>query len=225
MSFKTEELKRLKETILKMASLVEVAIRDSVKSLVEREAQLSDAVIKNDHVINTLDVQIDEECIRLIARRQPVARDLRFITTGMKITTDLERIADHAVNIAEKSRDLNDMPVTRAYNDISKMREVVQRMVKDAIDSFVNEDRKLAKDVIIRDDEVDDLNASIIDDLISTMIENSASVIQSTKLTYISRNLERIADLAVNISEMVIYMVEGRIIRHMANLNELNGKL
>ncbi|MBF0344093.1 MAG: phosphate signaling complex protein PhoU [Nitrospirae bacterium] len=220
MLIKDEELKGIKEMLLTMASHVEIAIKDSVKSLLEKDLELANKVIKNDHIVNTYDVQIDEACIKFIARRQPVGKDLRFITTGMKITTDLERIADHAVNIAERAVELINEPANKTYEDISRMREVAQRMIKDAIASFVNEDKRLAKDVIMRDDEVDDLNDSINDELITIMTKQSASIIQATKLAYISRNLERIGDHATNIAEMVIYMTEGRIVRHMADIKE-----
>ncbi|MBF0591570.1 MAG: phosphate signaling complex protein PhoU [Nitrospirae bacterium] len=220
MSIKDDELKIIKEMLLKMASLVEAAIKDSVKSLLERDVELANRVIKNDHVINSYDVHIDEACIKFIARRQPVGKDLRFITTGMKITTDLERIADHAVNIAERAVELSNEPFNNTYDDISRMREVAQRMIKDAIGSFVNEDKRLAKDVIMRDDEVDDLNDAIIDELMVIMTKHPEAIVHATKLAYISRNLERIADHTTNIAEMVIYMIEGRIVRHIADTHE-----
>ncbi|KJU83334.1 phosphate transport system regulatory protein PhoU [Candidatus Magnetobacterium bavaricum] len=220
MSIKDEELKGIKDMLLKMAVLVEAAIKDSVKSLLERDVELARKVIKNDHVINSYDVHIDEACIKFIARRQPVGKDLRFITTGMKITTDLERIADHAVNIAQRAVELSNEPFNNTYNDISRMREVAQRMIKDAIDSFVNEDKRLAKDVIMRDDEVDDLNDIIIDELMAIMTKHPETIVHATKLSYISRNLERIADHTTNIAEMVIYMTEGRIVRHLADTHE-----
>ncbi|MBF0467090.1 MAG: phosphate signaling complex protein PhoU [Nitrospirae bacterium] len=223
MPIRDDELKSLKDMILKMASLVESAIRDSVRSLIESNAGLAQSVIENDHIVNALDVNIDEECIRLIARRQPMGRDLRFLTTGMKITTDLERIADHAVNIAEKSVILMESPPIMSYSEISRMREITQMMVKDAIDSFVNEDKALSVAVINRDDEVDDLNDTIIDGLLSIMTHNPDSIIQASQLIYISRNLERIADHSTNISEVVIYMVEGKIVRHMADISHLKA--
>ncbi|MEO5357888.1 MAG: phosphate signaling complex protein PhoU [Nitrospirae bacterium YQR-1] len=221
MPIRDDELKSLKETILKMASLVESAIRDSVRSLIESNADLAQSVIRNDHIVNALDVNIDEECIRLIARRQPMGKDLRFLTTGMKITTDLERIADHAVNIAEKSIALMETQQIMSYSEISRLREITQMMVKDAIDAFVNGDRALALAVINRDDEVDDLNDTIIDGLLSVMTLNPDSIIQASQLIYISRNLERIADHSTNIAEVVIYMVEGKIVRHMADISHL----
>ncbi|MBF0458299.1 MAG: phosphate signaling complex protein PhoU [Nitrospirae bacterium] len=225
MAIRDEELKHLKEMILKMASLVEASIRDSVRALVTQEPSIANAVIAADHTINAYDVQIDEECIRLIARRQPVGRDLRFITMGMKITTDLERIADHAVNIAERAIKLFETTPMMAYSDLSRMREIAQRMVKDAIDSFVNEDKILAKDVIERDEEVDDLNASVVNELMLVMTKEPENIVQASQLIYISRNIERIGDHATNIAEMVIYMVDGRIIRHMADITGQEPKI
>ncbi|MBF0487133.1 MAG: phosphate signaling complex protein PhoU [Nitrospirae bacterium] len=225
MAIRDNELKHLKEMILKMASLVEVSIRDSVRALVTQEPSIANSVIAADLLINTYDVQIDEECIRLIARRQPVGRDLRFITTGMKITTDLERIADHAVNIAERALKLSEASPMRAYSDLSIMREIVQRMVKDAIDSFVNEDKALAKDVIERDEEVDDLNASVVNELMLVMTKEQGNVVHASQLIYISRNIERIGDHATNIAEMIIYMVDGRMIRHLADTTGQPPKL
>lgn len=218
MAIRDDELKHLKEMILKMASLVESSIRDSIRALVTQEPSIANAVIAADYTINAFDVQIDEECIRLIARRQPVGRDLRFITTGMKITSDLERIADHAVNIAERALKLFEVHPMKAYSDLSRMREIAQRMVKDAIDSFVNEDKALAQEVIDRDAEVDDLNSSVVNDLMLVMTKDPGNIVQASQLIYISRNIERIGDHATNIAEMVIYMVDGRIVRHMADL-------
>ncbi|MBF0321272.1 MAG: phosphate signaling complex protein PhoU [Nitrospirae bacterium] len=218
MAIRDDELKHLKEMILKMASLVESSIRDSIRALVTQETSIANAVITADHTINAFDVQIDEECIRLIARRQPVGRDLRFITTGMKITSDLERIADHAVNIAERALKLFEVHPMKAYSDLSRMREIAQRMVKDAIDSFVNEDKALAQEVIDRDAEVDDLNSSVVNELMLVMTKEPGNIVQASQLIYISRNIERIGDHATNIAEMVIYMVDGRIVRHMADI-------
>lgn len=209
------ELKHLKELLIKMSIYVETAIRDAVNSLVERDDELAGKVIDGDHIINALDVQIDEECIRLIALKQPMGKDLRFITTAMKITTDLERIADNAVNIAERARELNEEPALKPYIDIPRMSRISQHMVRDTIDAFVNEDKLLAKDVIMRDDEIDDLNEAIWEELMAIMMRDPSTISRAVKVTYISKYLERIGDHATNIAEDVIYMVDGRIIRHM----------
>lgn len=210
-----EELRNLKDKILKMGFSVEAAIRDSIKSLVERDSELAREVIRNDHQINALDVEIDEESIRLIAIRQPKAGDLRFITTAMKITTDLERMGDLAVDISERAIELNEEPPLKPYIDIPRMAEIAQGMLRDVLDAFVRKDTSLAYDVINRDDEVDNLNLQIFHELLLFMIQDPKLVSRAVKITYISKYLERIADHATNISEMVVYMVEGKMIRHM----------
>ncbi|VAX33869.1 Phosphate transport system regulatory protein PhoU [hydrothermal vent metagenome] len=187
-----------------------------MKSLTERNSELARKVIEADHKINSYDVRIDEECIRLIALKQPMGKDLRFITTAMKITTDLERIADNAVNISERALELNKEPLLKPYIDIPRMREIAQGMVRDAIDAFVNEDKRLAMDVIMRDDEVDDLNDVVLKELMFIMTQDPSTVYRAMKISYVSKYLERIADHATNVAEMVVYMVKGKIIRHMS---------
>lgn len=209
-----EELRLLKERVLRIGSLVESAIRNSVKSLVERNSDLARNVIGNDHKVNALDVEIDEECIRLIALRQPKAKDLRFITTAMKITTDLERMGDLAVNIAERAIELNEEPLLKPYIDIPRMAEITDEMVRDALDSLVKGCSKIPYEVIKRDDEVDDLNAQVFNELLFFMIQDPGTVSRATRISYVSKYLERIADHATNIAEMVIYMCQGKIIRH-----------
>lgn len=216
MSVFDEELQRLKEKILKMGSMVEDAIKNSISALVDRDNALAIRVIDNDRLVNTLDVEIDEEAIRLIALRQPKAGDLRFITMAMKITTDLERMGDLAVNIAERALELNDEPILKPYIDIPKMRSIAQRMTQDALDAFVRKDKRLARDVIIRDDEVDDLKQVVLHELAFFMTQDPATVTRAMKISFVATYLERIADHATNIAEMVIYLVDGRIIRHMS---------
>ena len=211
-----EELMKLKEKVLKMGALVETAMKDAVTSLVERSSELARKVIENDHKVNALDVEIDEECIRLLAIRQPRAGDLRFITTAMKITTDIERMGDLAEDIAERAVELNEEPVLKPYIDIPRMAEIAQGMLRDALDAFVRKDKKLAMDVIMRDDEVDLLNVQVFNELLFFMIQDPHTVSRATRITYVSKYIERIADHATNIAEMVIYLVEGKIIRHMA---------
>jgi phosphate transport system protein len=208
-----EELRALKDRVLKIGSLVEAAIRDSVRSLVERDSDLARKVIEKDYQINALDVEIDEECIRLIALRQPKARDLRFITTAMKITTDLERIGDLAENIAERAIELNEEPKLKPYIDIPRMAEIAEGMVRESLDAFVMCSR-LPYEVIKKDDEVDNLNAQVFNELLFYMIQDPNTVTRAIKINYVSKYLERIADHATNIAEMVIYMCEGKIIRH-----------
>jgi len=216
MTVRGEELEHLKGMLLKMATLVEASIQDSVQSLVERNSDLARRVIEGDQKINAFDVNIDEECIRLLALKQPMGKDLRFITTAMKITTDLERIADNAVNIAERALELNEEPLLKPYIDIPRMSRIAQGMVRDTINAFINGDKNLAKDVIMRDDEVDDLNEMVWKELMFIMTQDPSTVSRGVKISYISKYLERIADHATNIAETVIYMVEGKIIRHMS---------
>ncbi|RJQ19403.1 MAG: phosphate transport system regulatory protein PhoU [Nitrospiraceae bacterium] len=210
-----KELADLKEKVLRLGALVEKAISDSIKSLTERNSRLAAETIDRDPVINALEVAIDEECIRLIALRQPRAGDLRLITTTMKITTDLERIGDLAVDISERALELNEEPQLKPYIDIPRMAEIAQGMVRDALDAFVKKDSALARDVLRRDDTVDQLNYQVFNELLFFMIQDPRTVSRAVKITYVSKYLERIADHATNIAEMMVYLVEGKIIRHM----------
>jgi phosphate transport system protein len=210
-----EELSALKEQVLKLCGMVEFAIRDSVRSLVERQSELAKEVIRKDHLINALEVRIDEECVRLIALRQPMARDLRFITTAMKITTDLERMGDLAVNIAERAIELNEEPQLKPFVNIPKIAEIAEWMVRGAIDAFVRGCSKLPYEVINRDDEVDELTVKNFTELLSFMIRDPKIIPLAVKRTYVAKYLERIADHATNIAETVIYMCKGKIIRHV----------
>jgi len=210
-----DELQKLKEKLLRMGSLVEDAVKNSITALVDRDNALAQLVIDNDRLVNTLDVEIDEESIRLIALRQPMASDLRFITMAMKITTDMERMGDLAVNIAERALELNAEPVLKPYIDIPKMREIAQGMIRDALNAFVKRDKKIAVDVILRDDKVDDLKHDVLQELAIFMVQDPTTVSRAMKISFVATYLERIADHATNIAEMVIYLVEGKIIRHM----------
>jgi phosphate transport system protein len=210
-----EELGALKERVLRLGAMVERAIHDSVKSLIERNSDLAREVIKKDHQINALDVEIDEECIRLIARRQPKARDLRFITTAMKITTDLERMGDLAENIAERAIELNEEPQLKPYIDIPRMAEIAQGMVRESLDALVRGFTKLPYEVIKKENEVNNLMVQVFNELLFYMIQDPKTVPRAMRISYVAKYLERIADHATNIAEMVIYMCEGKIIRHM----------
>ncbi|MEW6067904.1 MAG: phosphate signaling complex protein PhoU [Nitrospirota bacterium] len=210
-----EELRELKGKVLKLGSMVEAAICDSVMSLVERNNELAKEVINKDCLINALEVEIDETCVRLIALRQPMASDLRFITTAMKITTDLERMGDLAVNIAERAIELNEEPQLKSFVNIPKMAEIAQSMVKDSLDAFVSGCSTLPYAVIKRDDEVDNLTVKNFEELLGLMLQDPKIIPLAVKRTYIAKYLERIADHATNIAEMVIYMCKGKIIRHM----------
>ena len=212
-----DELQHLKEKLLRMGSLVEDAVKNSIIALVDRDNTLAQLVIDNDRLVNTLDVEIDEESIRLIALRQPKATDLRFITMAMKITTDMERMGDFAVNIAERALELNEEPVLKPYIDIPKMREIAQGMIRDALNAFVKKDKKLAMDVIMRDDEVDDLKHDVLQELAFFMAQDPTTVSRAMKISFIATYLERIADHAANIAEASFYSFEGKDIRHKRN--------
>ncbi|HEX6435545.1 MAG TPA: phosphate signaling complex protein PhoU, partial [Candidatus Binatia bacterium] len=198
--------------------LVEDQIQRSIKSLVDRNSKLAEVIIERDHEVNRLDVGIDELCIRLLALHQPAGRDLRFITTGLKITTDLERIGDMAVNICERALELNQEPQLKPYIDIPRMAQIAQRMIQQSLDAFVREDTDLALRVCKDDSEVDQLNAQIFREIITFMIENPQTISRATKISSVSKYLERIADHATNIAEMVVFMVKGKSIRHMKEL-------
>ncbi len=214
MSIFDVELKELRERVLKLGIMVENAIRDSVKALVERDSELAREVIRRDHLVNAQDVAIDLECIRLLALRQPMGSDLRFITTTMKITTDLERMGDLAVNIAERALELNEEPQLKPFVHIPRMAELAQGMVKDTLDAFVAGCSRLPYEVIKKDDEVDDLTVKNFEELLGLMIQDPKIIPLAIKRTYIAKYLERIADHATNIAEMVIYMCKGKMIRH-----------
>jgi len=199
-----------------MGSLVEDAIRKSIKALVERDRDLALAVIDGDHVINTYDVEIEEECIRLLAIWQPTGSNLRFITTGIKIITDLERMGDLAVDICERTIELLEEPQLKPYIDIPRMAEASQKMLKDSLDAFVSKDPENALKVCEADDFVDNLNNQIFNELLVYMLQDPKNISRAVRLTYVAKYLERIGDHATNIAEMVVYMVKGKVIRHMA---------
>jgi phosphate transport system protein len=209
-----EELKLLKEKILRMGALVEDQARNSIKALVERDSDLARQVIKNDHLVNAMDVEVDEDCLSLIALHQPMAIDLRFITTAMKISTELERMSDLAENISERAVELNEEPQLKPYIDIPRMATHAQRMVKEALDAFVNRDGALARKVCRDDDFMDDLTHQIFRELLSFMMEDPHTITRAVRITFVAKYLERLADHATNIAELVVYLVEGKIIRH-----------
>jgi len=211
-----EELEELKEQILRMGALVETQIASSIKALVERDSELARRTIENDHKVNAMDVDIDDNSVRLIALHQPMAKDLRFITTAMKISSDLERMSDLAENISERAIELNDEPQLKPYIDIPRMGEHAQRMVKEALDAFVNRNVELAWKVIRDDDFIDDLTHQIFRELLSFMMEDPQTITRAIRVTFIAKYLERIADHATNIAELVVYLVDGKIIRHTA---------
>lgn len=213
-----EDLKKLREDILYMGGLVEDQIHKAVSSLVDRDSKLAETIIDRDHEVNRLDVEIDDLCIRLLALHQPAGRDLRLITTALKITTDLERIGDMAVNICERALELNQEPQLKPYIDVPRMTQIAQRMIHESLDAFVREDTDLALKVCKDDQEVDDLNSQIFRETVSFMIEDPRTINRAMKIGFVSKYLERIADHATNIAEMVIFMVKGKSIRHIKQI-------
>ncbi len=214
------ELETLKESLLKMAALVEEAIQDAIESLVKRDSELAKKTFEGEDQINAMEITIDDMCLKLLALRQPMAVDLRFITSAMKIVTDLERMGDQAVNIAERAVSLNQEPQLKPYIDIPRMAEIAQSMVKDVLDSFVKGDSKLARSVCERDDVVDGLNDQVFRELLTYMISDPKTITRAVHLMIVSRCLERIADHATNIAEDVIFMVDARVIKHRADTKE-----
>jgi phosphate transport system protein len=210
------DLSDLKDRVLRMGSLVEDAIRKSIKALVDRNRDLALSVIDGDSIINTHDVEIEEECIRLLAIWQPTGSNLRFITTAIKIITDLERMGDLAVDICERTIELMDEPQLKPYIDIPRMAEASQKMLKDSLDAFVEKDADLAMQVCAADDFVDNLNQQIFNELLIYMLQDPKNIARAVRLTYVAKYLERVGDHATNIAEMVVYMVKGKVIRHMA---------
>ena len=209
-----EELEALKQTLLAMGGLVEDQIRWVMKALLERDDVMAQEVIERDRQVNTYDVEVDEQCVSLLALYQPAAGDLRFITTAMKIVTDLERIGDQAVNIAQRVLELNREPQLKPYIDLPRMAEQAQRMVKESLDAFVARDTALARQVCGEDSEVDLLKEQIFRELLTFMMEDPRTIPRAIRLILISRFMERVADHATNIAEMVVYLVEGKMVRH-----------
>jgi len=210
-----EELKGLHKDILRMGALTQEAIFRSVESLKNRDKDEALGVLKADRKIDMLELDIDEKCIDLIARYQPMAGDLRFITTAMKINSDLERIADLAVDICQRVAELLDKPVLKPLIDIPKLAVIAKQMVKESIDAFVGKDAELARRVVCEDSEADRLRTLIGEELINDyMAKDSSTVHRAVPLLLISRYLERICDHATNIAEDVVYMVEAKVLKH-----------
>ena len=208
------ELNEIRQKLLEMGGKVEVMINDSLKALVDRDSSLADRVIIFDHEINRLEMEIDERCLEVLARRQPAARDLRFITLALKIVTDLERIGDQCRNIGKRAKELNEEPPLKPYIDLPRMANWAGVMVKEALDAFVSGDDELALKVCKDDSFVDDLNEQIQRELVTYMISDPGAISRAMKINHISKCLERIADHATNVAEMVIFMVKGKDIRH-----------
>jgi len=210
-----EELKDLHKDILKMAIMSQQAIHKSIEALRNRNKLQAQEVIDTDVEIDELELIIDEKCIDLIARHQPMAGDLRFIATGMKVNAELERIADLAVDISQRVLELVDKPLLKPLIDIPKLSVVAQNMVRDSIDSFVKKDVEVAKKVILSDSEADRLRNLVQEELINDyMARDGSTAPRAVPLLLIARHLERICDHTTNIAEDVIYMVEGKVVKH-----------
>jgi phosphate transport system protein len=218
-----EELKTLKEALLEMASRAEEQIALAIQALKDREEKLACEVLEREAAVNRLDIELDATSLRLLALRQPMAADLRFITSAMKISSDLERIGDLAVNIAERTLELLKSPQLKPLIDIPAMARLAQDMVRDALNAFVNGDEALARDVCRRDDQVDKLNDQIFRELLTYMMEDPATISRAVDLILVGRHLERIADHATNIGEDVIYMVKGKTIKHHVEEGRTTG--
>ncbi len=210
-----EELAELKREVLVMGGMVEKMIADAMKSLIEGDAALAKTVIEYDHEVNRKELSIDAKAVDILAMRQPVARDLRFITTALKINTDLERIGDIAVNISERTLELLEEPPLKPYVDLPRMASLAQAMVKDALDSVVEGNVEKARHVMEGDDTVDALYQQIFRELLTHMLADPQAIGRAIRLTFIAKYLERIADHATNIAEMVTYEIEGQDVRHI----------
>ena len=211
-----EELERLKAQLLEMSSLVESAIYRSITAVVQKDEALAREVLTNEARINQIEIDIDDQCVSLLALQQPMAADLRLIIASLKINTDLERMGDLAVNIAQRALDLLDEPVVKPMVDIPHIAALVQSMVRKSLDSFVSRDDDLARSVLASDDAVDNLHRATFHELISFMEQDPRNIRQSISLLSVVRNLERIADHATNIAEDVLFLAKGIDVRHHA---------
>jgi len=215
-----EEINKLKKMLFEMATSVEEMIAKSVKALEENNMILAEDIIKSDEKVNEMEIEIDNQCIRILALLHPEAEDLRTVTMIMKINNDLERIGDHAVNIAEKAIYLADKPPVKPLIDIPKMAEKAIEMLQESLDSFVNKDAQLAIEVCKKDDEVDALEPQIVRELVTYMISDPQTIDRALTLILIARALERVADLATNIAEDTYYIASGKILKHHHTLME-----
>jgi len=210
-----EELQELRHLILEMGGFVEKQIADAMQALVERDTDFAHLIIERDKTVNRMDVQIDDICLRLLALHQPAARDLRLITTALKITTDLERAGDMAENIAERAIELSREPQLKPFIDLPRMAAIAQGMLRQALDAFVREDAEMALVVCHQDDAVDSLTDQVLRELLTFMMEDPHTISRALRLVFVSKYIERLADHATNIAEMVIFMVKGKSIRHL----------
>jgi phosphate transport system protein len=209
-----QDLDRVRQSLLRMGGMVEGMVAQATQALLERDGPLCQRVIDGDNDVDQLEIEIDEACHSILGRKQPTAVDLRFLVAVMKINSDLERIGDSAVNIAQSVEQLLDQPPLKPYIDLPRLSQLVQDMVRKSLDAFVQRDTALATEVCRSDDAVDGLYKQLFRELLTYMIEDPKTVSRALHLLLISRNMERIADHATNIAEDVIYYVEGRDVRH-----------
>lgn len=209
-----KELKEVKQNLIYLGALTEKAIDEAVKALVERDSEMAQTVIDGDDIIDRLDEEIEEKCIRLLALRQPAARDLRFITAAIKINAHLERIGDLAVTIARKAILLNQETQLKPYIDIPRMSETSRSMIRKSLDALIGEDQQTANEVRCEDQIVDNLNDQIFRELLTFIIEDPRTTHRALLIMQVSKSLERISDHATSIAKAVIYMVTGENVRH-----------
>jgi phosphate transport system protein len=209
-----KELQKLNDLILKMGGRVEKSIFNSVEALKKNNPKLAKEVMKADDTIDQVELEVDDLCLELLATQQPMAVDLRFITTGMRIGSDLERIGDLAVDIAQRAEELASQPLLKPLEDIPKMAELAEKMVHKALDSFVKRDAGLARSLWQDEEKADGYRDLVHDELVDIMTRDPSTTSRALPLILISRHLERIADHATNIAEDVVYMVEGKVIKH-----------
>lgn len=209
-----QDIQELTEMILRLGAMVEESIADSIRALINRDTELAEAVIARDREIDALELEIDQATIELIAMMQPTAGDLRFVATMMKVTPDLERIGDLAQDVCERVIELNREPQLKPLNELESLARVAQEMVREALDAFVRRDAALAREVVAKDDIADQLTEQSFRELLTYMAESSTNISRAIRLTFIGKYFERMADGATNICEMVVYLVEGKVIKH-----------
>lgn len=210
------ELDQLRTTLIRMGSLVEEQIEDAVKAIIDGDERLADRVVEMDRKVDAFDNEIDKQCMRIFALTQPVAVDLRLLMAALKINNELERIGDIAVNLAERVRPLKQYTQFSRSAGILEMAEASREMVKNAIDSFVNNDPKLAREILAADDRIDNLDAKNFNEMIQKMKESPENIVPAAHFMILSRHIERLADHATNIAEDVIFLVNAKIIKHHA---------
>jgi phosphate transport system protein len=218
-----EDLQALKQRLLTMGALVEERAHSAIGALIHRRLDEAELIINSDKDVNDLQIEIDDRCLKLLALQQPIAKDLRLITSAMKINDDLERIGDQAVNIAQNTIKLLPQPPLKPLIDIPRMAEIAEKMTRDSLDAFVKRDPELARSVLRRDDEVDQLKDQVFRELLTYMMADPGTIQRALALILISRNVERIADHATNIAEDVIFLVEAKDVRHGREVEEVEG--